>query len=406
MTAALCAAVTTACTSTVSPNGVADVPATPTSTARTSAPPTSRPPSTTPPSTTATTPSVPPSTAAMVFAGMSEAQRVGQLFMVGATSQQVDQGAVADIRQYGVGSVILDGTSYLSASATKQIVDQLRSAATGQGASLFVATDQEGGEVQRMQGSGFSSIPSALNQGQLAAGALRQDAQTWGTQLTSAGINVDLAPVGDTVPSAAAAQNNPPIGQLDREYGFNPSTVAAHVAAFVQGMRDAGVDATVKHFPGLGRVTGNTDTTSGVTDSVTTANDPYLQPFQAAIAVGVPFVMMSTAIYSQLDPGTPAAFSHRIVTGLLRDTLGFTGVVISDDLGAAAQVSGYSVANRAVDFIQAGGDMVLTIEPGQISAMASAVLAKANADPAFAQLVNAAAMRVLQAKQAAGLLGR
>jgi len=118
----------------------------------------------------------------------------------------------------------------------------------------------------------------------------------------------------------------------------------------------------------------------------------------------VPFVMMSTAIYTQLDPKNPAAFSSTIVTGLLRDKLGFDGVVISDDLGAAKQVIDYPVAQRAVKFIAAGGDMVLTVDATQARTMTAALVAKAKADPAFAALVDAAALRVLKAKQAAELI--
>ncbi len=180
--------------------------------------------------------------------------------------------------------------------------------------------------------------------------------------------------------------------------------MTAHGLAVVQGMAAAGVDVTVKHFPGLGRVHGNTDTTGGVTDAVTTRDDPYLAPFRAAARAGVPFVMMSTAIYALLDPGMPAAFSRTIVTGMLRGDLGFRGLIISDDLGGAQQVAPYSIGDRAVRFIAAGGDVVLTVDADQASAMTAALLAKARHDPAFRKQVDAAALLVLQEKQARGLL--
>ncbi len=196
----------------------------------------------------------------------------------------------------------------------------------------------------------------------------------------------------------------PPIGALDREFGYSPDVVAAAGTAFAQGLADAGIDATAKHFPGLGRVTGNTDTQSGVTDTTTVRTDPDLAPFAAAINAGTPFVMMSLADYSQLDPGVPAAFSSAIVTGLLRTDLHFSGVVISDDLGATRQVAGVAVGDRAVRFIAAGGDVILDVAADQIAPMAAAVLARAQADPAFAAQVDASSMRVLEAKQARGLL--
>jgi beta-N-acetylhexosaminidase len=333
---------------------------------------------------------------------MTEAARVGQLFMVDCPSSGVGQATVEAIDRYHIGSVILDGTSWLSVRQTAAITAQLQQHAPRL-VGLFVATDQEGGLVQRLQGPGFAPIPSAVQQGTLAPSTLRASWRQWGVELRAAGVNVDLGPVLDTVPPTV--DDNPPIGELDREYGRDPATVSSHGLAVVQGLADAGVEATVKHFPGLGRVSGNTDLTSGVLDTVTTMHDPYLAPFATAINNGVPFVMMSTAIYTRIDPDRPAAFSPTIVTGMLRGDLGFTGVVISDDVGVAKQVSGYSVAGRAIAFIAAGGDIVLTVDPSQAADMTSAVLARAQHDPAFKAQVDAAVLLVLRAKQARGLLG-
>ena len=353
------------------------------------------------PRSTPASSAAPASTAQQVLDGMSLRQRVGQLLMVDCSTTGVSAATSTAITQDDVGSVILDRTSYAGLAAAQAVTAQVRSLAP-RDVGLFVATDQEGGEVQRLQGAGFTQIVSGVQQGTIPPAALQGYAQGWGEQLRSAGVNVNLAPVLDTVP--AGFGSNPPIGDLDREFGNTPDVVTAHGVAVLRGMAAAGVDATAKHFPGLGRVRGNTDTSSGVTDDVTTRHDPYLAPFQAAVNAGVPFVMMSTAIYSRLDPGTPAAFSRTIVTGMLRGDLGFQGVIISDDLGAAKQVSGYGVGQRAVDFVAAGGDIVLTVDATEAATMTGALIAKAQSDKAFEQLVNAAALRVLQAKQARGLL--
>jgi beta-N-acetylhexosaminidase len=355
------------------------------------------------PTVSAPTQSAPPASSSAlerVFASMSEAQRVGQLLMVDCPSTGVSSATSAAITQNHVGSVILDGTTTAGVEAVRRITDQLRGLAP-RATGLFIATDQEGGEVQRLQGPGFSTIPSAVQQGQLTPVSLVSDAHTWGSELHNAGVDVNLAPVLDTVPTGDAP--NPPIGDLDREYGHDPATVTTHGLAFAAGMQDAGIDTTVKHFPGLGRVTGNTDTSSGVTDDVTTRDDPYLAPYRAAARQQVPFVMMSTAIYAKLDPNTPAAFSKSIVTGLLRDRFGYRGLVISDDVGVARQVSGYSIGQRAVEFVRAGGDVVLTVVASDAGPMTAALLARAKADPAFKRQVDAAALLVLEAKQKAGL---
>jgi beta-N-acetylhexosaminidase len=337
------------------------------------------------------------------LARMSPGQEVAQLLLT-ATSSQGASSALLNLLRHGeVGSVILNGHSFLGRTATRRIVNQLQAAVPSSAPALFVSTDQEGGVVQDLNGPGFDTIPSALQQGQLSVSVLRQRAERWGRQLKAAGINLTLGPVLDTVPGPVAAQRNPPIGQLDREFSYTPAVVASHGVAVVKEMAAADVDATAKHFPGLGRVTGNTDLTAGVTDTQTTATDLYLTPFAAAIKAGIPFVMMSTAVYARIDPANPAAFSHRIVTTLLRDRLGFDGVVISDDVGGAAQVAFVPVGQRAVRFVAAGGDIVLTVDPAQIQVMRAALLS-AMKQPAFARLVDAAALRVLIAKSRAGLL--
>lgn len=320
--------------------------------------------------------------------------------MVGASSQDPDAATMHAISTEHVGSVILTDTSDRSVAAIAAVSRGLQNA-TGKAPKLFIAADQEGGEVQRLQGPGFDTIPSATEQGTMTPAQLRADARRWGAQLRAAGVNLDLAPVVDTVPAGAP---NAPIGALYRQYGSDPATVATHGIAFAQGLGDAGIDATVKHFPGLGRVAGNTDTSAGVTDRITTRHDAFLAPFAAAVQAGVPFVMIATADYARIDPARPAAFSPTIVTGMLRGDLGFRGVVISDDLGGAAQVAGYSPAARALDFIAAGGDVVLTVDATQIPQMTAAVLAAAQADARFRAQVDAAALRVLSAKQARGLL--
>ncbi|MCU1668026.1 MAG: beta-N-acetylhexosaminidase [Blastococcus sp.] len=341
------------------------------------------------------------------LAGMSLDQQVGEVFMVGGPATGVGPGTVSAVRDRHVGSVILTGRSTLGVLATAGISAGLQALATPaatRGVKFLVAVDQEGGQVQVLRGSGFSDIPSALVQGQVAPATLRQQAAGWGGQLAAAGVNVDLAPVLDTVPSAAAAATNPPIGFFDREYGYTPDTVASHGSAFAQGMADAGVVATGKHFPGLGRVTANTDTTAGVTDTVTVRNDAYVQPFAAAVGTRQPMLMISSAYYSRIDAQHPAAFSSTVIDGMVRGDLGFQGVVVSDDLANARQVAAWSPGDRALQFLAAGGDLVLTVDPAQLPAMYDAVLTRARSVPGFRARVAQAALRVLRLKQTRGLL--
>jgi beta-N-acetylhexosaminidase len=245
-------------------------------------------------------------------------------------------------------------------------------------------------------------MPTALAQGKLMPDRLKEDAHTWAHELAAAGVNLNLAPVGDTVPKRWVAINAP-IGQLQREFGHTPAVVEPHVRAFIEGMHGAEVLTTVKHFPGLGRVRGNTDFASGVHDTVTRRDDPFLRPFQVAVEAGVPFVMMSLASYAHLDGRTLAAFSKPITTGMLRGDMGFEGVVISDDLSAVA-VQKVPAAQRAIRFVRAGGDMIIATHLRDARTMARALVEKAAASASFQKRIETSALRVLQAKESAGLL--
>ena len=338
---------------------------------------------------------------------MTRAQVVGQVFMVGTPATAASPTTRAEIGRYHVGNVMLTGRSSAGTSGPARVAARMQAAATPAATHdvrLLVSTDQEGGAVQVLGGPGLPPIPSGLAQGRIRPDLLRERAAGWGRALRRAGVNMNLAPVLDTVPSPAAAALNPPIGVFDREYGYTPRAVARHGTAFARGMADAGVVATGKHFPGLGRVRENPDVASGVTDPVTGPDDPYFGPFRTAIRAGVPVVMMSTAIYPRLDRTRPAAFSRTVVEGLLRRQLGFRGVVVSDDLGSARQVAGYPYGARAVRFLGAGGDLVLTVDPSSLPAMYRAVLARTRSHPAFGQRVEQAALRVLRVKQQRGLL--
>jgi beta-N-acetylhexosaminidase len=355
----------------------------------------------------------PRSCASAVYSRMTPAQRAGQLFMVGmplASGRGASGGPGAEvtgaIRAYHFGSVLFAGDSSAGTArigAVTREVQALASMPATAGTRFFVAANQEGGQIQQLTGPGFASIPSAVGQGTLPPAVLRRAAATWGRELRSAGVNLDLAPVMDVVPPGTAAQNAP-IGMLQREYGDNPAAVASHGVPFIDGMRDAGVATSAKHFPGLGRVRGNTDFTPDVVDTVTTASDPYLKSFQGAIGAGVPFVMVALATYQRIDPRHLAVFSARIMDGVLRQRMGFKGVIVSDDLGAAAAVAGIPPGTRAIGFLAAGGDLIVSVSVQAAVQMDDAVLRKAASDAAFRAEVSTAVIKILTAKASYGLL--
>jgi beta-N-acetylhexosaminidase len=337
---------------------------------------------------------------------MDDGERAGQLLMVGLDhgASRTSLDALVSSRHLG-GVILLGGWTggVDSVRATTRHLASLASKADTAGLGLLLAADQEGGAVQQLRGAGFSRMPSARVQDQGSPGALTADATRWATELRRAGINVNLAPVADTVPTSIGRANGP-IGQYDRQFSSDPEQASRMVGAFLAGMRAGGVAATVKHFPGIGRITGNTDVTaSGITDRTTTVDDPYLEPFRTGVQDGVELVMVGSAIYSRIDPGTNAVFSKAIVTDLLRDRLSYDGVVITDDVGAARAVAAVPVGERATRFIEAGGDITLTARPATIPAMHEAITSKAKANPAFAKQVQTAATRVVDLKLRMGL---
>jgi beta-N-acetylhexosaminidase len=379
-----------------------------TTTARPSpAPTTSESPSNAPSATASPTPT-PTATAecaVRVLATMTEEQRIGQLFLLGLANDQLGAAEQNAIRTYHFGSVWFVEQSTAGAPTIRAIADAAQGLAAANTASVgfFVAANQEGGIIQSLSGPGFSTIPSALDQSVIDPATLRTSAALWGRELASAGVNLNFAPVLDVVPPGTDAQNEP-IGALQRGYGHDPVTVTAHAVAFMQGMEDAGIATTGKHFPGLGRVTGNTDFTAAVVDDVTTATDANLAPFHDAIAIGIPMVMVALAKYQQIDPTELAVFSPTVMRQMLRTSLGFTGVVVSDDLGATVAVANIAPADRAIGFLLAGGDFIISKTVAPANAMATAISARASTDAAFKTRVDDAALRILRAKAARGLV--
>lgn len=341
--------------------------------------------------------------ASQVLSGLDLRGRVGQLLVIGVPAAHPGIGA-RTVGRYRLGGVFLTGRSRSGVVSTRRGVKRLQSAAAASGGvRLVVAVDQEGGRVQTLAGSGFSTISPANAQGNWPPATLASRSAATARQLRSAGVTMNLAPVADTVP-AGTERRNRPIGALGRNYGSTPYAVARRVGVVVSALENGGIATTLKHFPGLGRVRLNTDNSAGAADPLATSRDLNLRPFRAGVAAGASVVMISSASYPRLDRHQPAVSSHRIINGLLRGQMGYRGVVISDDLGAAVAVQGISVGERAARFIDAGGDLVLSVRTADARRLAAALTRKAERDDRFRRRVDAAALRILTLKAASGLM--
>lgn len=334
-------------------------------------------------------------------AGLPLAAQVGQLYMVGVSTAGLDEATTAAITSAQVGSVVLLGNSTAGSAPISGITNALLELGSEE-LPIMVAVDQEGGTVQRLQGEGFSDIPTAVEQAQLPEGELADAAYGWAMELVDVGVHFNLAPVADVVP-ADKQQSNAPIGALQRNYGNDVETTARSVREFVSGMDLAGVATSLKHFPGLGQVTVNTD--FGVArDTDVVPGDSDWSTFTAGIDAGARSVMVSSGIFELIDPENEGVFSRTIITSYLREQLEFDGVVIADDLGAAGAVADTPPADRGVRFLSAGGDIVINADPAILQEMVAATIAQAESDPAFAEQVTASATRVLRLKSWLGLV--
>jgi len=335
-------------------------------------------------------------------ASLTLSQQIGQLMMVGISSTGLSTSQARILSRGHVGSVILLGNTTVGRRPVKALAGRVHGlAGRPKGVAIMLAVDQEGGQVQRLRGPGFDRMPSARSQTRLSQRTLEARASGWGRQLRAAGVDANLAPVADLVPRSMERINRP-VGVLQRGYGPDPDVVAAKVAAFVRGMQKAGVVTAVKHYPGLGRVRGNTDFETHVVDRITTRRDRTLLGFRAGAASGADMVMVSSAYYTRIDPKHRAVFSKTIIGQLLRKDARFTGVVISDDLAAQA-VRDYSVGRRAVTFLAAGGDLLIVGDPRLAPTMVAAVKARASSDRTFRAELERKTVRVLTMKARRGL---
>ena len=331
---------------------------------------------------------------------MSMQERVGQLVMAplyAGSDPSTLQHLIADQH---VGSVLVIGNWTSGTAGVAAATAALQSYAPAND-QLLMATDQEGGQVQHLQGSGFDRMPSAVDQGRMTTDTLRESAAVWGSQLKSAGINVDLAPVVGTVTVDRAS--NDPVGALNRDFGLDAAGNAEHAKAFIEGMADSCVGSAIKHYPGLGSVTGNTDfTAEGTLDTTTTLDGAEIGAFNEALRANPSMVMMALATYQAIDPNNPAVFSSTLITDYLRGTIGFQGVITSDSMSAAA-LSGIEPADLGVRLVEAGGDLACIGSSDYVQPVLDGLNAKAAADASFAQKVTQSAIRVMTLKYDMGL---
>ena len=310
-------------------------------------------------------------------------RQVGRLVILRFAGTEPPGYVLEVLREGRAAGAILFADNVVDPQQLRALTRGLRSAAP----EALICVDQEGGEVRIVPWA----APERSAPEQQAGGVVREDALAAARDLRALGIGVTLAPVAD-VPSVSGA------ALAGRAFSSDPETAAAAVAESVAGWHEGGVATTVKHFPGLGGATVNTDDGPSTIDRSRAELEADLAPFRSAIESGTEFVMASHALYPALDGEHIASQSPAVIGELLRGELGFDGVVMTDSLEAAAVQAVAGVEQAAVASLEAGVDVILTTGRGSYIRVYRALLARAREDPEFRARVRESAARVLAAQ--------
>ncbi len=300
-------------------------------------------------------PSPEPTPVPSVVAGLTLRQKIGQLLVVGFVGQRASRtSAVGKAIAAGeLGGVILFDRNIASPSQLADLTGGLTALAPD-AASLLVAVDQEGGRVARLgPGRGF---PSVASQAVVGAHAVSYAVDVYGAMagtLSNAGVNFNLAPVVDV----NINPKNPAIGALGRSFSADPAVVTAMGRASIRAHHGHGVLTALKHFPGLGSATVNTDVAPA--DVTRTWRTLELEPYRELLTGDADCVMVGHTLNRTLDPAAPASLSNPTVQDLLRGDLGWQGPVITDDLQARAIAKQFKQTDAIAAALNAGVDLLL-----------------------------------------------
>ena len=282
--------------------------------------------------------------------------KIGRLFMAGIPGTRLDDDTDALIRHYCIGGVILFSRNIEDPVQLAALCNDLQDRAIRyHNIPLFLAVDQEGGRVARLKGP-FTAFAgnTAIGDDPYPVDRAVEFARVTAEEMRLVGLNMDLAPVVDV------RRGEPETHLVGRTFSDDPEKVSLLGRTVVKVLQENGVMATAKHFPGLGKTSldphHHLPTIDADLEEIETVNLP---PFRAAIDEGVSSIMTSHAIYPALDPDNPATLSYKILTDLLRGTLGFKGLVISDDLEMGAIKKKWGVSDGAVASFMAGNDILL-----------------------------------------------
>ena len=293
------------------------------------------------------------------LARMTLEQKVGQMFLVGLYGPIITQDGAQFLREVQPGGVVVFNYNLNTAESLTQLINDWQTTITDAGAPpLMIAIDQEGGRINTLESSPFTQFPAPLL---LTAGGNHHLAYQVGmaqsAELQAVGIHMNLAPVADLETNP----NNPVI--FRRAYGSDPYVVAPTLSAVVQGMQDAGMMTTLKHFPGHGDTSEDSHVTlPAILSGLPAIEQLELVPFRAGMDAGATAVMMGHLSLPSIDPEAdrPASLSPVIIEGVLRQRMLYDGIVMTDAMDMDAIDTNYGVPEAMVLAVEAGVDMLTT----------------------------------------------
>jgi beta-N-acetylhexosaminidase len=289
--------------------------------------------------------------------------------------------------ELGVGGVVLFARNVEGPAEVATLTRELKRTAQ---AKLLVAVDQEGGSVARLR-TGFTRLPPLRALGDAGDATLaRELGRLVGSELAAVGIDWNFAPVLDVDTNP----HNPVIGA--RSLGSDPERVATLGAAFAHGLVDAGVAACGKHFPGHGDTRQDSHhELPRLPHALERLERVELVPFERAVRAGIPSLMTAHIVFEALDRERPASMSAAVVRGLLRERLGFEGVVVTDDLEMKAIADHFTVEQVAVGALAAGVDVLLVCHDAELASRAiDAIVRAVESGTVAEEILNAAFRRV------------
>lgn len=285
---------------------------------------------------------------------MSLDEKIGQLLIVGFEGTAIDENIESSIRDLKVGGIIYFKRNIKNPDQVVDLNNKIIDINKDNKIPLFISIDEEGGRVSRLSNE-YIGLPTAKTLGDLDREDLSfQYGKLLGARLKSLGFNLNYAPVMDINSNI----NNPVIG--DRSFGDKAELVSRHGIQVMEGIRSKGIISSVKHFPGHGDT--GLDSHIGlptINKELEEMKEFELYPFKKAIEKDVDMVMVAHILFSQIDKKYPSTMSRKIIHNILREELGFSGVVISDDLTMGAITKNYSLEEATLKFLQAGGDIGL-----------------------------------------------